>query len=154
MKGISLIELLVYVSCSAILMSLTLYTAFSLRQVSVASIRSAQNWVQLGCALQRMVDDIRTAKATDWKARHAQSAVFSLLKKDCGWMKDKKRLIRVTGTYGRSAGVWNSRAVSVIIDAIEDLLFQYKYSANRLVGVKIKLMIDKNCFLETFVSCG
>lgn len=154
MKGISLIELLVYVSCSAILMSLTLYAAFSLRQVSAASIRSAQNWVNLGCALQRMADDIRTTKAADWKGRHTRVAVFSRLKKDCGWMKDKKRLIRVTGTYDGRVGDWSNRSVSVIIDAIEDLSFQYRYSADRLIGVKVKLSIDKNCFLETFVSCS
>ena len=153
MRGMSLLELLVYLSGSMLLLSLSLYAIFILNTTSKFSMSSAERWVQLSIAMQRIIDDIHQTSATDWQVKSVHGAIFTLARSDCCWMIDKKRLVRITGKYDKSSREWSSRAVSVILDNVESLSLRYTYLANRLAGVNIRLVTDKNCALRAFVAC-
>ncbi len=153
MKGISLIELLVYLSVSTILLNLALLASLTVQKTCRMQIAHAEQWVQLGIALERIIDDVHQTKPSDWVIKENNRMVFLLANTHCGWALDKKRLVRVTGFYDKGAHEWSSRAMSVILDAVESFSLEYIYVQRKLVGVKIAIALTKNCSCQSCVAC-
>ncbi len=151
MKGMSLVEVLIYLVCWSLLMSLSGYAVVTMYQVAKKSSTAIEHMMQLAIALHRITDDLH--HASSWKKRGQDAAIFVLKEQDCGWLIDKKRLLRVTGCYHRGRRTWSHRAISVVLDSLESLSFNYAFKQGRLVGVKVRLC-QENCSMEAFVACN
>ena len=142
--GTSLVEILVYIACTVLTCSLAGQLAYTVSKNGRERSRHADAWIQIALALHQILDDIKLTSSDPliWKKRDASNFIFSRSGIDCGWCIERGRLVRITGIYNSLLQSWSKRATSVILDAVELLEFDYRYSSQApfaLIGIRTHL---------------
>ncbi len=157
-KGSSLLEAVVYLACCALITSLAGHVVLSMRKAVQERTQTADAWIALGLAMNRLLADLKQAPADSlsWKQREKGRVVFPLQGKDCGWFIDKGRLIRATGRYSAATESWSERATSVVLDSVDSLSFRFRHhSSSQLAGVRVLIAMkhgNRIIDLEAFAA--
>ncbi len=157
-RGSSLLEVVVYLGCCALITSLAGHVVLNIRKAAQERTQTADAWIALGLAMNRLLSDLKHAPSdpVTWKQREKGKVVFPLQGKDCGWFIDKGRLIRVTGRYAPCTQSWSERATSVVLDSVESLSFRFRHhSPSQLAAVRVMIAVKQGnriIDLEAFVA--
>lgn len=151
-SGVSLLEMLIYIACCALIASLAGKFIVDVHKASKERVCSMDTWVSAVLALDRLVTDIKQAARVK---KCTQGMIILHVKEyDCGWFVHNSRLVRVTGIYG-TTGHWSHRAVAIVLDSIESLSFHCIKKKNKVVGIKISIFFKNGLTtrtVETFVA--
>lgn len=144
--GTSLVEVLVYIACTVLTCSLAGQLAYTVSKNGRERSRQADSWVQIALALHHILDDIKLTSSDpiQWKKIEQSALIFSRSGIDYCWCVERGRLVRITGIYNSLLQSWSKRATSVILDAVELLKFDYRYSAQALfalIGIRAHLAL-------------
>lgn len=155
-KGMTLLEILIYLSCWALLITLAGYAALKVHESIRISSTITDRWLQLALAMHQLKRDIKTYTKNPLRRTDKNYLICGHHEGDIGWTVDKGRLIRITGKYHPGSCMWSKRAISVVLEAAEELLFFYYYKKARLIGIRCILSgkgIRRPLSLEAFVAC-
>lgn len=146
-RGFTIIESLIYISCSMIIISLFAILTMRLSQQVRYHINRAHNFLEIILGFDRLISDLQQSSCNQekWKRKEKHEIVFNYKNKDCAWLIEKNRLIRCQGYLNKTQSRWNKKVKSVVIEQAEQILFKLIKAKSEIIGVVALLTIkDRN----------
>lgn len=149
--GFTLIESLIYITCTTLLCLITASFLSNIYQYSTKNSQLVDRYFELMRAHDFMITYLKSAPINKslWKKVETNNFVFQSNNIDYGFYIDsKKRLIKKTGAYDYKRQEWVSSGYSIIIDSVElEFIPEIEFKSGNFLGVNIKLKdikINKN----------
>ncbi len=157
MKGFGLQELLVYVACSILFITLVGTCTLELHRSTKRHALLNERLVELAVALDRICKIIEAAPREKrlWKLNNESAAIFRTDRGDRGIVVENGRLLSMIGIFDRVQHCWLKRSSSVLLEHAR-MRITFYYSAGSLVGLRIQLTAlvgdQSDVTLEVFIA--
>jgi type II secretory pathway component PulJ len=133
--GFTLIELLIYLALLAWIGHLLFSLLGAFARTRAIEGRTVTGQVQALVGFNLLVRDIRRAPVREelWKKQEPHECIWHDEKstKDIGWCREDNCLVRVTGFYNKSEGLWKRKRRDRVMREVTFLTFTYLKKAGR-----------------------
>ncbi len=136
-KGLTLIELMVYIVLSMMLTTLLCLLGLSVYRTAQQRAQANDDVLMLSIALHRIARDLKQGFAIKEASKHR--CIVTVNKKDLGWVYKKGKLMRYTGHYNMLTQKWSHVGSSQLATSVDDIKFTYDWHDTLLKGISCQL---------------
>ncbi len=137
-RGVTLIEVLLYLMLSSMMLVGTMSIVMHLNSFITEHMRRQDELIQLACGLACLKHDIH--EFSSLKEYRTHRLIGTLKGRDCLWWVKKKRLIRSYGTYDQQKKMFYPYSHSLIAAPVSSFSCSYSVHDGRVVGVTCTLI--------------
>ena len=138
-RGLTLIELLIYLAISALLVTLLCSLMTSLYTSAQQRANANDIALTLSVALMTIARDIKCHPSTKIKECGLHYCIITSDGKDLGWVYKKGKLMRYTGYYNVLTKKWAHVASSQLARPVHEVTFTYHWQDALLKGISCRL---------------
>ncbi len=151
-NGLSILEFLIYLTCSILLFSLAGYATVRVREAQQKRAQLLERWIQLALAMDKVIDDLSQAPSslTSWKKMAQDEFIFVVGQCERKVTLRNKRLIRCDGHCNQT-----KKGMSIVLDGVSQVIFDYYVQGNALLGIRCVITLDdsQDLSLESYAVC-
>lgn len=158
-RGFTLLESLIYLSCTVILITFCLLITATFYSSVKSHTDRLHRYLDMVIGYDHMLTDLRHAPVlkTGWKKYTEHEIIFSCPTQDIGWLIHNGKLTRVTGFYNTNIQEWPNKKLNLAAQRLNCLDFEYYLiEKNRIAGVRTLLTVAGNSgsyTLQSFIAC-
>ena len=138
-RGLTLIELLIYLAISVLLVTLLCSLMISLFTSAQQRAKANDTALTLSVALMTIARDIKSHSSARIKECGLHYCIITRDGKDLGWIYKKGKLMRYTGHYNVLTKKWAQVGSSQLARPVHEVLFTYHWQGALLKGISCRL---------------